>query len=92
VPGLQPPEQHLLHKLPAPGRSPLLKQSSAYWIPPLRMDRGAGCTTTSVEIGVNFNRDGWSDPAHVELMLMPMVNNAMASAQAAITKAFASVA
>jgi hypothetical protein len=40
---------------------------------------------------VNFNPDGWSDPAHVELTPMPMVNNAMASVDAAITKVFASV-
>jgi hypothetical protein len=34
---------------------------------------------------------GWSDPAHVELTPMPMMNNAMASAHAAVAKAFATV-
>jgi hypothetical protein len=42
-------------------------------------------------IEVNFNPDGWSDSAHVALTPMPMVNNAMASVHAAVTKAFATV-
>jgi hypothetical protein len=36
-------------------------------------------------MGVNSNPDCWSDPAHVELTPMPMVNNAMVSVHAAIT-------
>jgi hypothetical protein len=36
-------------------------------------------------MGVNFNPDCWSDPAHVELTPMPMGNNAMVSVHAAIT-------
>jgi hypothetical protein len=36
-------------------------------------------------IGVKNNPEGWSDPAHVELTLTPMVNNAMASARAFAT-------
>ena len=39
---------------------------------------GTGWTTTSDDIGVNFNPDGWSDAAHDELMPMLMVKNAMA--------------
>jgi len=50
-----------------------------------------GWTTKSIDIGVNFNLRGGSDPAHAELMPMPMVNNAMASADAAVAKAFATV-
>jgi len=34
---------------------------------------------------------GWSDPAHVQLTPMPMVNNAMARVHAAVTTAFATV-
>jgi hypothetical protein len=52
---------------------------------------GTVWTTTSVDIRVNFNPDGWSDPAHVELTPMPTVNNAMASAHAAVAKVFATV-
>jgi hypothetical protein len=37
-------------------------------------------------MGVNFNPDGCSDPAHEELTPIPMVNNAMPTV---ITKAFA---
>jgi hypothetical protein len=41
-----------------------------------------GWKITSTDTGV-------SDPAHVELTLVPMVNNAMARVHAAITKVFA---
>ena len=53
-----------------------------------------GRKTTSDDVGVNFDPDAWSDPAHVEsahveLTPMPMVNNATASVRLAMTKAFA---
>jgi hypothetical protein len=40
-------------------------------------------------MGVKFNADVWSAPAHAELTPVPMANNAMASMHAAITKVFA---
>jgi hypothetical protein len=36
----------------------------------------------------NCTGDAWSDPAHEELAPMPRVDNAMASAHAALTTAF----
>jgi hypothetical protein len=42
-------------------------------------------------IGVKLKVEVWSDPAHVELTPMPVVDNAMASVHAAITKPFATV-
>jgi hypothetical protein len=39
-------------------------------------------------MAVKFDPGGWSDPAREELTPIPMVNNAMASVHAAITKAF----
>ena len=44
---------------------------------------GAGWKTPSDDMGVD-----WSDPAHEELAPMPRVDNAMASAHAALTTAF----
>jgi hypothetical protein len=49
----------------------------------------AGWNTTPDDMGVNFNPGDWSDPAHVELTPMPLVNNAMASVHAAVTTALA---
>jgi len=42
-------------------------------------------------IAENFNPDGSSDSALVELTSVPMVNNAMASVHAAIVKVFAAL-
>jgi hypothetical protein len=42
-------------------------------------------------MGVNSNPEDCPDPAHVQLTPTHMVNNAMASADAAMTKAFTSV-
>jgi hypothetical protein len=48
-----------------------------------------GWNTTSDDMEADCNPDACSDPAHVEFPPRPMVNNAMASARAAITKTFA---
>jgi hypothetical protein len=48
-----------------------------------------GCKTTVSDTGVKFEWDGWSEPAHVELTPVPMINNAMARVHAAVTAAFA---
>jgi hypothetical protein len=42
-------------------------------------------------MGVKFKPAGSPDTADVELTPMPMVNNAIANAHAALTRAFASV-
>jgi hypothetical protein len=42
-------------------------------------------------MGANAGLDGRSDPAHEGLTPTPMVNDAMASAHAAVTNAFAYV-
>jgi hypothetical protein len=52
------------------------------------MDRGAGCSITSFDMGVKFKPDAWSAAAHEELTHIPTVDNAMASMHAALTKAF----
>lgn len=44
-----------------------------------------------VDMGVDFDPDGWSNPAQEELTPMPIVNNAMASEQAVFTNALSSV-
>jgi len=52
---------------------------------------GTGGKTPPNNMGVYFNPDGCSDPAHEESTPVPMVNNAIASAHAAVVKVFASV-
>jgi hypothetical protein len=50
-----------------------------------------GWETTSDDMGLFSEPEGWSDPAHVELTPMPMVNTAMANVHAAVATASATV-
>jgi hypothetical protein len=55
------------------------------------LDDGFICAVLVVNDGLLLicGAVGWSDPAHVEFPPRAMVNNAMASAQAAFEEAFA---